>query len=412
MQSHEFLVMNPSVIIGSYKIKVKTMNQKERVKMKRVLKRCRGMLVVLAMIMVTMLTPDATAKAAKTSKTPSLVKSSAKVLTGKKYNFNLKNKVHGSTYKWSVKDSSVAEVNVKNGIVTGLKKGTSEVYCEITMPDKTIYKLTATINVMKPAVAVDITNKVSALKVGGTCELSAEVTPGSSNDMVTWTSSDETIATVSSTGEVTALKEGTVTITATTLSGKSDSVTIVIGDEVTDPKTDDKEDAEKKDDTKDTEEPKPTEVPKATYLYDDNFDTSTGAFAGRGSASVAVSKEAGCDGKAGYLQVTGRTSTWNGTYMDITNMVEKGKSYTVTGWVRYTTGAATEQFKISQQRTMGGADTYPQVTDATDIKKGEWVCLSGTMEIDPATEKALLYFEVPSSNIDFDVDHVTIELMK
>ena len=57
------------------------------------------------------------------------------------------------------------------------------------------------------------------LSVGETGTLSAVVTPAEANPDVIWTSSDESIATVSATGVVTAIAKGVATITATTVSG-------------------------------------------------------------------------------------------------------------------------------------------------------------------------------------------------
>lgn len=59
--------------------------------------------------------------------------------------------------------------------------------------------------------------------------LTATVTPANSTDLVTWSSSDTSVATVSG-GKVTALKEGTATITATAGSqSKSCTVTVTCG---------------------------------------------------------------------------------------------------------------------------------------------------------------------------------------
>lgn len=52
---------------------------------------------------------------------------------------------------------------------------------------------------------------------GGTTQLTATVAPDVLNDNVTWTSSNTAVATVDSTGKVTALTNGTVTITATSV---------------------------------------------------------------------------------------------------------------------------------------------------------------------------------------------------
>ncbi len=71
-----------------------------------------------------------------------------------------------------------------------------------------------------------------ALGEGGTEQLTATVLPEEATDKtVTWTSSDETIATVDDKGEVTAVKAGTATITVTTKDGGKTAtckVTVVV----------------------------------------------------------------------------------------------------------------------------------------------------------------------------------------
>jgi len=74
----------------------------------------------------------------------------------------------------------------------------------------------ATIIVHEPvaATAIEITESMM-LVAGNTETASVTLTPASSTDVPTWTSSDETVATVDKDGVVTAVKEGTATITAT-----------------------------------------------------------------------------------------------------------------------------------------------------------------------------------------------------
>lgn len=63
-------------------------------------------------------------------------------------------------------------------------------------------------------------NKTSlSLKTGSSAYLRATVSPSGADKKVTWTSSDPSVATVSSTGKVTGIKAGTATITAATVDG-------------------------------------------------------------------------------------------------------------------------------------------------------------------------------------------------
>lgn len=77
-----------------------------------------------------------------------------------------------------------------------------------------------------PVSGVSVTSDKTSIAVGESAQLSATVSPDDATDKtVTYTSSDESVATVDANGKVTALKEGTVMITATA-GGESASVTI------------------------------------------------------------------------------------------------------------------------------------------------------------------------------------------
>lgn len=66
---------------------------------------------------------------------------------------------------------------------------------------------------------VTVTGPAESMTVGDTMQLTASVKPENADDLsVEWSSSDEAVATVSATGLVTALKEGSVIITATSVS--------------------------------------------------------------------------------------------------------------------------------------------------------------------------------------------------
>ncbi len=159
---------------------------------------------------------------------PALSKTSRTILVGKQYDFNIKNKIAGSTYTWTTSNKSVARVN-KVGVVTGVAKGTATITVKIKAPKKT-YTLKAKVTIRKGAKEIQISNKVTALNVGQKYNLDRTLIPSTSNDKTTWTTSDASIASPDANGKFKALKEGTVKITATTISGAKDTVTIKVVD--------------------------------------------------------------------------------------------------------------------------------------------------------------------------------------
>lgn len=77
--------------------------------------------------------------------------------------------------------------------------------------------------------SIKINEVTDIIEEGKTKFLSATISPENATDKnITWKSSDESIATVSSIGTVTAIKPGTVDIIASTSNGKSDTIQITI----------------------------------------------------------------------------------------------------------------------------------------------------------------------------------------
>lgn len=89
-----------------------------------------------------------------------------------------------------------------------------------------------------PVASVTVAPKTNNLEVGATRSLTATVEPSTAKQDVTWSTSEEGVATVSN-GTVTAIAEGTATITATA-EGQTDTATV----NVTEPEPEEPEDEE------------------------------------------------------------------------------------------------------------------------------------------------------------------------
>lgn len=130
---------------------------------------------------------------------------------------------------WSTSNASVATVST-SGLVTAKATGTATITC--TAKDGSGVKATCKVTVTNPVVKVTkvTLNKTTAtMSPKETLTLKATVTPtNATNKAVTWKSSNTKIATVSSSGKVTAKAAGTVTITCTAKDGSGKKATCKI----------------------------------------------------------------------------------------------------------------------------------------------------------------------------------------
>lgn len=76
---------------------------------------------------------------------------------------------------------------------------------------------------------ITMSRDVTATAVGGTCYLAATIQPANANvDRIDWSSTDETVATVSSDGKICGVREGECDITASTYNGLSVSCHVIV----------------------------------------------------------------------------------------------------------------------------------------------------------------------------------------
>lgn len=126
---------------------------------------------------------------------------------------------------WESSDDDVATVSAE-GLVSAVQEGIARItviassgaraYCDVT-----VVKIEAT--------GIGLSKTTAVVVEGESLELTATITPADATDQtVTWSSSDEIVATVDQDGIVTALKAGKAIITARTANGKEATCEVIV----------------------------------------------------------------------------------------------------------------------------------------------------------------------------------------
>ena len=159
----------------------------------------------------------------------SIIRGGSETLTATVAPSNASNK----NVTWSTNNSSVATVS--NGTVSAVAVGTARITVTTQDGGFTAY-CDVTVTPIVPT-SISLNKTALTLQVEAYETLTATVLPSNAdNTNVTWSSSLTSVATVNSSGKVTAVAEGTTTITATTQSGgltATCSVTVVDSTEKT-----------------------------------------------------------------------------------------------------------------------------------------------------------------------------------
>ena len=134
---------------------------------------------------------------------------------------------------WKSDNKNIATVD-KYGNIVGVKVGTTTITVTTNSGKKTD-KLTVRVKDNKPVEVTEVTiSGKSSGNVKDKITLTATIKPtNAANKKLTWSSSDDNIATVDQTGKVTLHKAGTVTIYAKTANGVTGKHTIKVNDKYT-----------------------------------------------------------------------------------------------------------------------------------------------------------------------------------
>ena len=323
-----------------------------------------------------------------------LSKKSVTMTVGQKKTIRIKN-AKGKRIKWSIKKKSIASYK-KSGKyavkLTAKKKGTTTLTCKVKNGKWKSYRCKVKVKkatlVRTPVATNDVVKTTE--KPGSTAVVTMPSVPTQTpTDGQDKPQEPEKTPTATPTVKPTA----TPTVTPTAKPTATPTVTPTV---------------------KPTATPtaKPTATPTATpagefaektYLST-GFEDGTDGFTGRGAAKVAVAS----GGRSGNcLSVTGRTSTWNGAELNVTDSIVKGATYSISVWVKQTTGSD-QKVKLSANLTVSGQSSYPAIKDETTLKSGVWTKIEGTYEVPESFSKLTFYVEGPSGNFDFLVDDLTI----
>ena len=117
---------------------------------------------------------------------------------------------------WTSSKTSVATVD-SEGNVTAKSNGTAVITVKTT--DGSALSTTCTVTVYRHTESISLNKSSLTLIKGNITTLTTTILPSTANKTVSWTSSDESVATVDQTGKVTAVGFGQASITATTEDG-------------------------------------------------------------------------------------------------------------------------------------------------------------------------------------------------
>ncbi len=184
----------------------------------------RKFTLILSLVLLISFVVNPSEAKALAAATPTFTESTFEIVgEGVAHQLEIKDKVSGSTYKWSSSNTKVAKVSSK-GLVTSVGKGSATIKCVITYPTSKTKTISSKVKVIVPASEVRINNAVEVngahiMLLGEKFNFNRDIVPAGSSDITFWSigggDADCIRIDDSSSGIVTALKTGKVILKAT-----------------------------------------------------------------------------------------------------------------------------------------------------------------------------------------------------
>ena len=171
-------------------------------------------------------TASCTVTVKKLADSITLNKTSITLGVGEKYDLNssIPNNTAAYYRLYYSNNTAIAPVQKAGGLVTAKTVGTTTIRCKLRNGKEAICKVT----VKSAPSMVTVSDKSATLKVGQSKTLKATLNNNAYSYRSTWTSSNTYVATVNSTGKISAKSQGTATITYKTYNGKTASCKLTV----------------------------------------------------------------------------------------------------------------------------------------------------------------------------------------
>lgn len=171
-------------------------------------------------------TASCTVTVKKLADSITLNKTSITLGVGEKYDLNssIPNNTAAYYRLYYSNNTAIAPVQKAGGLITAKTAGTTTVRCKLNNGKEAICKVT----VKSAPSSVSLNHSSSTLKVGQSQTLTAAYNSNAYSYRNTWTSSNTYVATVNSTGKISAKSQGTATITYKTYNGKTASCKLTV----------------------------------------------------------------------------------------------------------------------------------------------------------------------------------------